>query len=88
KYLNFSRSTSELELIARRMVRKVEGENVDRAVLDQYADPSTDRYAHMLDMIRDQLNFDSLSYNRLDDMIDSVGIDPDKLCTYCWNGVE
>ena len=48
----------------------------------------TDRYAHMLDMIRDQLNFDSLAYNRLDDMIDSVGIDPDKLCTYCWNGVE
>lgn len=88
KYLNFSRSTSELELIARRMVRKVEGENVDRAILDQYADPTTDRYAHMLDMIRDQLNFDSLSYNRLDDMIDSVGIDPEKLCTYCWNGVE
>ena len=88
KYLNFSRSTSELELIARRMVRKVEGENVDRTILDQYADPTTDRYAHMLDMIRDQLNFDSLSYNRLDDMIDSVGIDPDKLCTYCWNGVE
>lgn len=88
KYLNFSRSTSELELIARRMVQKVEGENVDRAVLDQYADPNTDRYAHMLDMIRDQLNFDSLAYNRLDDMIDSVGIDPDKLCTYCWNGAE
>ena len=88
KYLNFSRSTSELELIARRMVQKVEGENVDRAVLDKYADPNTAEYANMLDMIRDQLNFDSLSYNRLDDMIDSVGIDPDKLCTYCWNGVE
>ena len=88
KYLNFSRSTSELELIARRMVQKVEGENVDRSILEQYADPSTDRYAHMLDMIREQLNFDSLAYNRLDDMIDSVGIDPAKLCTYCWNGVE
>ena len=88
KYLNFSRSTSELELIARRMVQKVEGENVDRSILEQYADPSTDRYAHMLDMIREQLNFDSLAYNRLDGMIDSVGIDPDKLCTYCWNGVE
>ena len=88
KYLNFSRSTSELELIARRMVQKVEGENVDRAVLDKYADPNTAEYANMLDMIREQLNFDSLSYNRLDDMIDSVGIDPDKLCTYCWNGVE
>ena len=88
KYLNFSRSTSELELIASRKVQKVEGENVDRSILEQYADPSTDRYAHMLDMIREQLNFDSLAYNRLDDMIDSVGIDPDKLCTYCWNGVE
>ena len=88
KYLNFSRSTSELELIARRMVQKVEGENVDRSILEQYADPSTDRYANMLDMIREQLNFDSLAYNRLDDMIDSVGIDPEKLCTYCWNGVE
>lgn len=88
KYLNFSRSTSELELIARRMVRKVEGENVDRAVLDKYADPNTAEYANMLDMIREQLNFDSLAYNRLDDMIDSVGIDPEKLCTYCWNGVE
>ena len=88
KYLNFSRSTSELELIARRMVQKVEGENVDRSILEQYADPSTDRYAHMLDMIREQLNFASLAYNRLDDMIDSVGIDPEKLCTYCWNGVE
>lgn len=88
KYLNFSRSTSELELIARRMVQKVEGENVDRAVLDKYADPNTAEYANMLDMIREQLNFDSLAYNRLDDMIDSVGIDPDKLCTYCWNGVE
>ena len=88
KYLNFSRSTSELELIARRMVQKVEGENVDRSVLDKYADPNTAEYANMLDMIREQLNFDSLAYNRLDDMIDSVGIDPDKLCTYCWNGVE
>ena len=88
KYLNFSRSTSELELIARRMVQKVEGENVDRSILEQYADPSTDRYAHMLDMIREQLNFDSLAYNRLDDMIDSVGIDPDKLCSSCLNGVE
>ena len=88
KYLNFSRSTSELELIARRMVRKVEGENVDRAVLDKYADPNSAEYANMLDMIREQLNFDSLAYNRLDDMIDSVGIDPEKLCTYCWNGVE
>ncbi|MBR5753473.1 MAG: amidophosphoribosyltransferase [Clostridia bacterium] len=88
KYLNFSRSTSELELIARRMVRKEEGEDVARDVLDRYADPNTEQYAHMVDMIRKQLDFDSLAYNRLDDMIDSVGLDPNTLCTYCWNGVE
>ncbi|MBP5460142.1 MAG: amidophosphoribosyltransferase [Clostridia bacterium] len=88
KYLNFSRSTSELELIARRMVEKEEGKDVSLDVLKQYADPNTDRYAHMVDMIRDQLAFDSLGYNRLDDMIESVGLDADKLCTYCWNGVE
>ena len=88
KYLNFSRSTSELELIARRMVRKEEGEDVAREVLDRYADPNTEQYAHMVDMIRKQLDFDSLAYNRLDDMIDSVGLDPNTLCTYCWNGVE
>lgn len=88
KYLNFSRSTSELELIARRMVQQEEGENVNRALLEEYADPNTERYNHMVDMIREHLHFDSLGFNRLDDMIDSVGIDPEKLCTYCWNGVE
>ena len=88
KYLNFSRSTSELELIARRMVREEEGDDVDISILKEYADPNTDRYALMVDKIRDRLNFDSLGYNRLDDMIDSVGIDPEKLCTYCWNGIE
>ncbi len=88
KYLNFSRSTSEMELIARRMIREVEGDNVDRALLDKYADPNTSEYNHMLEMIRDHLNFDSLSYNRLDDMIAAVGVEPEKLCTYCWNGVE
>lgn len=88
KYLNFSRSTSELELIARRMVQQEEGENVSRSLLEEYADPNTERYNHMVDMIREHLHFDSLGFNRLDDMIDSVGIDPEKLCTYCWNGVE
>lgn len=88
KYLNFSRSTSELELIARRMVQEEEGENVERTILEDYANPNSERYAHMVDKIREHLNFDSLGYNRLDDMIDSVGINPEHLCTYCWNGVE
>ncbi|MCR4896465.1 MAG: amidophosphoribosyltransferase [Lachnospiraceae bacterium] len=88
KYINFSRSTSEMELIARRVILKEEGENVERAVLDDYANPDSDRYKLMLEKIRQQLGFTSLSYNRLDDMLDAVGIDRDKLCTYCWDGRE
>ena len=87
KYLNFSRSTSEMDLITRRVIRDMEGEgrHVD---LDAYADPESDRYQTMVENIGKQLNFTSLRYNRLDDMIDSVGIDRCKLCTYCWDGKE
>ena len=90
KYLNFSRSTSEDELIARKVIKELEGEDkvIDKEVLSEYADPDTDKYKAMIDKIRDRMNFTSLAYNRLDDMIDSVGIDPCKLCTYCWNGKE
>lgn len=88
KYINFSRSTSELELIARRVIAEEEGENVERAILDDYCNPESDRYAQMLEKIRKQLGFTSLRYNRLDDMLDSVGIDRSKLCTYCWDGKE
>ena len=86
KYINFSRSTSELELIARRMVNKEEGQEVERAVLDDYVNPDSDRYKKMVEDIRRQLGFTTLSFNRLDDMLDSCGIDRDKLCTYCWDG--
>ena len=86
KYINFSRSTSELELIARRMVNKEEGQEVERAVLDDYVNPDSDRYKKMVEDIRRQLGFSTLSFNRLDDMLDSCGIDRDKLCTYCWDG--
>ena len=87
KYLNFSRSTSEMDLITRRVIRNMEGEgrHVD---LDAYADPESERYQTMVENIGKQLNFTSLRYNRLDDMIDSVGIDRCKLCTYCWDGKE
>ena len=88
KYINFSRSTSELELIARRMVNKEEGQDVERDVLDDYADPDSDRYKRMVEDIRRQLGFTTLRFNRLDDMLDSCGIDKEKLCTYCWNGAE
>lgn len=88
KYLNFSRSTSEMDLITRQVIREVEGEDVERTILEDYATPDSDRYKNMLDVIRKKLNFTSLRYHRLDDMIESVGIDPSKLCTYCWNGKE
>ena len=88
KYLNFSRSTSEMELIARVVINELEGGNVDRKTLEEYADPDSEKYAAMVEGIRQKLNFTSLRFHRLDDMLDSVGIDPDKLCTYCWNGKE
>lgn len=87
KYLNFSRSTSELDLITRRVIVKREGKNADK-MLDDYADPTSTNYKEMVEEIRKELNFTSLRYHRLDDMLDSIGISPCKLCTYCWNGKE
>ena len=77
-----------MELITRRMIRDAEGENVSREVLSDYANPDSGRYQAMLDVICKQLNFTTLRYNRLDDLIKAVGIDRDKLCTYCWDGRE
>ncbi len=89
KYLNFSRSSSEMDLITRRVIARLEGtENVSQEVLDEYADPDSEKYAVMVEEIRKELNFTSLAFNRLDDMLDAVGIDHCKLCTYCWNGKE
>jgi amidophosphoribosyltransferase len=88
KYINFSRSTSEMELIARRVIVAEEGKNVSRDILMDYCNPETDRYHKMLDGICKQMGFSSLSYNRLDDMLKACRIDPSKLCTYCWNGIE
>lgn len=87
KYLNFSRSKSDLDLITRRIIREWEGDN-DVNVLSEYADPNSDRYASMLEEIRKRQNFTSLRYHRLDDLIKSIGIDACQVCTYCFNGVE
>ena len=87
KYLNFSRSKSDLDLITRRIIREWEGDN-DINVLSEYADPNSDRYAAMLEEIRKRQNFTSLRYHRLDDLIKSIGIDACQVCTYCFNGVE
>ncbi|MCR5397460.1 MAG: amidophosphoribosyltransferase [Lachnospiraceae bacterium] len=88
KYINFSRSTSEMELIARRVIAREEGEEVARDILTDYANPDSDRYHKMLEEINKEMGFTSLRYNRLDDMLESVGIDKDCLCTYCWDGEE
>ena len=86
KYLNFSRSTSEMDLITRRVIKEMTGsENVD---LTPYADPESQEYKEMLERIRQKLHFTSLRYHRLDDLMESVGIDRCKLCTYCWDGKE
>ncbi len=88
KYLNFSRSKSDMELITRRMIRDMEGEDCSDQVLEEYTDPDSCRYAKMIEAIRKQQNFTTLRYHRLDDLIASIGIEPCKLCTYCFNGKE
>lgn len=87
KYLNFSSSKSELDLIARRVILKREGEDADN-MLAEYADPTTKKYEEMVEDIRKELNFTSLRYHRLDDMLESIGLPACNLCTYCWNGKE
>lgn len=89
KYLNFSRSTSEFDLITRRTINELEGREVtDAETLSNYIDPNDDKYIRMVECIRQKLNFTTLAYMRLDDMLESVGVDKSKLCTYCWSGKE
>ncbi len=87
KYLNFSRSSSEMDLITRRVIREME-QDEKKIDLSRYVNPDTVEYSEMVERIGRQLNFTSLRFHRLDDMIDSVGIDRKKLCTYCWDGRE
>lgn len=87
KFLNFSRSTSEMDLITRRVIARLEEtEDVSEEILQQYTDPESEKYENMIEEIRKELNFTSLRFNRLDDMLDAVGIPKENLCTYCWDG--
>ncbi|MBR5188257.1 MAG: amidophosphoribosyltransferase [Clostridia bacterium] len=88
KYLNFARSSSEMELITRRIITELEGMNPTREMIREYVDPDSDKYKLLLEKVRERLHFTSLAYLRLDDMLESTGVDKDKLCTYCWNGEE
>ena len=87
KYLNFSRSSSEMDLLARRVLKEIEDEG-NEIDLKNYVDPDTPEYADMVERMRKKLNFTSLGFQRLDDMLESVGIGKEKLCTYCWDGRE
>ena len=87
KYLNFSRSRSDMDLITRRVMMELENQ-ITPELLNRYTDPNTEEYQRMLDVICHKLNVTSLRYHRLDDMIESVGLPREQLCTYCWDGKE
>ena len=87
KYLNFSRSNSEMELITRKTILRLEG-NCDRSTLDSYTNPDSEKYKTMVEEIRKELHFTSLQFNRLDDLKKACEIDEEKLCTYCFDGKE
>ena len=87
KYLNFSSSKSEDELLARRVIQQLEGEE-GKKHLEEYADPKTERGQCMLKTICEQLGFHSLGYQSVEGVLESIGIDKSKVCTYCWTGKE
>ena len=87
KFLNFSRSNSDMELLARRIVQELEGDEGQQH-LEEYADASTQRGQCMLQAICKEMGFDSLGYQSLDGLLEAIGIDRSKICTYCWNGQE
>ena len=87
KYLNFSSSNSEMELLARRTVQELEGDEGQKH-LEEYADANTERGQCMLKSICEKFGFSSLGYQSLDGLLEAIGLDRDKVCTYCWNGKE
>ena len=87
KYLNFARSTGEMELIARRVIMELEGEEGFKYI-DEYSDSSTERGRKLREAISKKLNFASLEFQSLEGVVKSIGLDRCKLCTYCWNGKE
>ena len=86
KFLNFSRSRSELDLAARRAIKELDGDSPER--LTEYADPDNPLHHAMVECIRKRLNLTTLRYQRLDDLIEAIGLPREKLCTYCWDGRE
>jgi amidophosphoribosyltransferase len=83
-FLNFSRSKSEMDLAARRAVKEIDGSAEHPH--EDYLDPDSDRYAAMVDGIRQRLGLSTLQYQRIDDMLEAIGLPPEDVCTFCWTG--
>lgn len=86
KFLNFSRSKSELDLAGRWAIKELLGRDVEDPA--DYTDPESENYKAMIEVIREKLGLTTLQYQRLEDLVKAIGLPKDKLCTYCWDGVE
>ncbi|MFX1379773.1 MAG: amidophosphoribosyltransferase [Promethearchaeota archaeon] len=86
KFLNFSRSRSELDLAGRWAIKELIGSNIEDPA--EYTNPESDKYKAMVDVIRKKLQLTSLQYQRLEDLVKAIGLPKEKICTYCWDGVE
>ncbi|MFW9939370.1 MAG: amidophosphoribosyltransferase, partial [Candidatus Thorarchaeota archaeon] len=86
KFLNFSRSRSELDLAGRWAIKELIGKNIDNP--KEYVNPHSDKYKAMVDIIRKKLGLTTLKYQKLEDLVKAIGLPKEKLCTYCWDGVE
>ena len=87
KYLNFSSSKSEMELLTRKTIQNLEGA-IGQRHLEEYADATTERGQALLDSICKEMGFDSLGYQTLEGLLEAIGLDRSKVCTYCWTGEE
>lgn len=83
-FLNFSRSRSSLDLAGRRAIQELEGR--EDSHLEEYATPGTDRYHAMIEKIRQRLGVTSLQYQKLEDLVEAIGLPKEKVCTHCWDG--
>jgi amidophosphoribosyltransferase len=89
KYLNFSRQTSEMDLITRRVIAELEGvEIVPDEMVEKYTNPDNPKYVEMVNEICKRMNFTSLQYHDINDLVKAINLEPCKLCTYCFNGKE
>jgi amidophosphoribosyltransferase len=86
KFLNFSRSKSDLDLAARKAIKELEGENIKD--LDAYSKADTEEYKAMVNQIRKRLKLTTLKYQRLEDLVEAIGLPKEKICTFCWDGAE